>query len=375
MRAKGLQLSCPYIWLHIDSATGAREAYSWRVKRLIAALSFLLLSLGAMNAHAESRTFSQAEMDAMLAPIALYPDPLLTHILTAAIYPFDVKAAADWSAANPNLSPDAAQQAIAGELWHPSVKALVSYPDVLARMGESPQWVADLGQAYQNQYPALAASIQGLRARAQSTGNLRSNEQQTVHQQAETIYVQPVQPNVVYAPYYDPWVVYGTWWWPAVYPIYWRPWVAHPVRVHHHHRHPEPVRIAHPAKVWHPSHGHPAPHAHQAQKPHFGQAHRAPRAPQAQQPARMPVGTIRPLGTPQMPTPQAVTPRQHRSQSYHRVPEARRAPIVQSAPAVRHAPVQRTHAPVQRGGFGQASRMGNSSAGGSRGGHGGGRGR
>lgn len=314
------------------------------MKRLIGFLFSVLLSLGAANAHAE-RTFQQAELDAMLAPVALYPDPLLAHLLNASLYPYDVQAAVQWSRANPNLGTDDALRAVDGELWHPSVKALVAYPDVLVRMGESPQWVADLGEAYQYSYPAVSATVQQLRTRAQATGHLRTNGQQYVYQQSDAIYVQPVYPNVVYAPYYNPYVVYGTWWWPAIVPVVWRPWVAHPVVHHHHpvapHRHPEPVRaMPHVAP-------HPAPHV-----------------------VRQPVGLIRPLNAGPMPTPRAVTPRHVHSQPYHRVPEAQRAPIVQSRPAAR--PIQQVHTPsVPRGGFGQASRMQGASGGSRGGGHGG----
>lgn len=345
------------------------------VKRLAALFFGLLLSFGV---HAQqARTYSQAQLDAMLAPIALYPDPLLTHILTAAIYPYDVKAAADWSAANPNVTGDDALRAVDGELWHPSVKALVAYPDVLARMGENPQWVVDLGRAYQNQYPALAASIQGLRARAQSTGNLQSNEQQQVYQQNDAIYVQPAVPNVVYAPYYDPMVVYGTWWWPAIYPVAWRPWVARPVYVT---RVVAPVRIAYPGHAWHPAY---------VQPPH----------PMPANYLRMPVGTVKPMGTPAMPTPRAVSPRPQgqrwerqwsgrqswqwqpsrepsQPQPYHAVPESRRAPIVQShtarAPQMPQMPQMHT-APTQAPrSMGRGGRAG--SGGGGHSGHGGPRG-
>jgi hypothetical protein len=305
-----LQFPCPYIWLHIDSAAAAAEAYIGSVKSLVALLFGLMLSLGA---HAQQpRVFTQAELDAMLAPVALYPDPLLTNILTAAIYPADVKAAADWSAANPGLAGDPALQAVEGEPWHPSAKALVAYPDVLARMAESPQWVVDLGAAYQNQYPALAASIQGLRARAQSTGALKSNEQQTVYQQNDDIYVQPAQPNVVYAPYYNPYVVYGTWWWPAVYPVVWRPWVARPVFVTHV---VAPVRIVHPHRVWHPAHPEPV---------------RLMPTPAPSHVVRQPVGLVKPMQPLPMPTPRAVSPRPVTVTPYQRVPESRRMPIVQS---------------------------------------------
>lgn len=320
------------------------------MKRLVALVLGLLVSLGV---HAQQpRTYTPAEMDAMLAPIALYPDPLLTHILTASIYPYDVKAAADWSAANPNVTGDDALRAVDGELWHPSVKALVAYPDVLARMGESMQWVTDLGQAYQNQYPALAASIQGLRARAQNTGALRSNEQQTVYQQNDAIYVQPVYPNVVYAPYYNPYVVYGTWWWPAFYPVVWRPWVARPVFVT---RVVAPVHIAHPGRVWHPG---------------FGQPHPVRTMPTPQHFVRQPVGQIRPMGAPTMPTPRAVTPRVSVT-PYRAIPESQRAPIVHSGPAVRPAPVQHVHVPQARSNA-AAGGSWRGSGGGSLGHHGGG---
>ena len=318
------------------------------MKRLIGFLFSVLLCLGAASAHAE-RTFNQAELDALLAPVALYPDPLLAHILNASLYPYDVQAAVQWSRANPNLSTDDALRAVEGELWHPSVKALVAYPDVLGRMGESPQWVADLGEAYQYSYPALSATVQQLRSRAQATGHLRTNEQQYVYQQNDAIYVQPVYPNVVYAPYYNPYVVYGTWWWPAVVPVFWRPWVAHPVHV---------TRVVHPARVWH--HG-PAVHPHHhVVRPH-NPVHVAPNV------VRQPVGQIRPLNPSPMPTPRAVTPRQVQSQTYHRIPESQRAPIVRSTPERVRAPAVQAPVPQMRGNSGHTSHGGGPRG---RGGHG-----
>ena len=322
------------------------------MKRILASFFCTLLCLGAGNAHA-ARTFSQAELDSILAPIALYPDPLLTHILTASIYPYDVKAAADWSQANPNLGTDDKLRAVEGELWHPSVKALIAYPDVLARMAESPQWVADLGEAYQHSYPALSATIQQLRSRAQSNGHLRSNEQQYVYQQNDAIYVQPVYPNVVYAPYYNPYVVYGTWWWPAVYPVYWRPWVARPVHVHH---------VVAPARVWqarpiHPHHHHSHQHVVRPHAAPNGHHHVRPMPhPHAQQHVvRQPVGQIRPMAQAPMPTPRVIDSRPH-----HRAPQPVRPQQTQpSRPA--HVqpsrPPQVVHTPGRNGGFGQASQM------------------
>jgi hypothetical protein len=112
--------------------------------------------------------------------------------------------------------------------WHPSLKALVAFPELLARMDESPQWTADLGAAFMAQEPQVMETVQGLRRRAQASGALQSTAQQQVVQQGPTVIVQPMQPQVIYVPYYDPYVVYGPWWWPAYRPVFWRPWYARP---------------------------------------------------------------------------------------------------------------------------------------------------
>lgn len=214
------------------------------MKALLRLLLGLTIALAALAAHAQARVFNQAELDALLAPVALYPDPLLNQVLDAALYPDEVAEAAAWSRANPQLSGDAAVQMVEGASWHPSVKALVASPEVLGRMGESPQWVADLGQAYATHGPYIQATVQQLRARAQSSGYLQSDQYQQVYTQDSQIVVQPAYPNVVYVPYYNPYVVYGTWWWPAYRPVYWRPWVPHPVYV---------TRAWYPARAWHPA--------------------------------------------------------------------------------------------------------------------------
>src|SRR5918995_6934659 len=102
----------------------------------------------ASPAQAQHRVYNQAELDALLAPIALHPDGLLSQILIAATYPDEVAVAARWSRANPHFRGDDAVRAVYGEPWDPSVKALVAFPDLLARMDESPQWLHDLGQAF-----------------------------------------------------------------------------------------------------------------------------------------------------------------------------------------------------------------------------------
>ena len=196
------------------------------MKSLVRFLLAGLLAVSAIGAHAQ-RMYAPGELEALLAPIALYPDPLLSQILDASRYPQDVAAAAAWTGANPQLSGDAALATVQGTAWAPSVKALVASPDVLARMAESPQWLHDLGEAYTAYGPEVMATVQELRARAQASGYLQSNDQQYVMQQGEAIVVQPAYPNVLYTPWYDPFVVYGAWGW-AYRPVYWRPWVARP---------------------------------------------------------------------------------------------------------------------------------------------------
>lgn len=187
----------------------------------------ILLATAAIGAHAQ-RAYAPGELEAMLAPIALYPDPLLSQVLDASQQPQDVATAAAWARANPQLSGDAALATVQRTAWAPSVKALAAYPEVLTRMAESPQWLHDLGEAYAANAPEVMATVQDLRARAQASGYLQSNEQQNVAQDGDAIVVQPAYPNVVYVPYYDPYVVYGAGFWTSYRPVFWSPWVVRP---------------------------------------------------------------------------------------------------------------------------------------------------
>ncbi len=168
--------------------------------------------------------FSQQELDQMLAPIALYPDPLLSQILMAATYPLEVVEAARWTRANPNLRGDDAVKAVEQRDWDPSVKSLVAFPQILQMMDEKLDWTERLGDAFLAQESQVMDTIQGLRQKAYAAGNLASNDQIQVQQEGQTIVVQPANPDVVYVPYYDPTVVYGPWWWDDYPPIFWAPW-------------------------------------------------------------------------------------------------------------------------------------------------------
>ena len=194
-------------------------------------LSLLLILPGAFAQPAptggNNPNFSQQELDQMLAPIALYPDALLSQVLMAATYPLEIVQAARWSNANPNLNGDAAVRAVSGENWDPSVKSLVAFPQVLQTMDQKIEWTERLGDAFLAQQPQVMDTIQNLRHKAEQAGNLSSNSQIYVSQTDNDIEVAPVDPSVVYVPYYDPMVVYGSWWWPEYPPVFWSPWVGY----------------------------------------------------------------------------------------------------------------------------------------------------
>ena len=197
-------------------------------------MKFVLAVLAALAICAPAqaqKVYSQAELDALLAPIALQPDGVVSQVLIAATYPEDVAAAAAWSRANPYQRGDAAVRAVEQESWDPAVKSLLAFPELLARMNESPQWLHDLGEAFLSQQPQVMDTVQGLRRRAQANGQLATNNDTNVYQQGEAIVVQP-RTEIVYVRYYDPYVVYGPWWWGPYYvPVVWRPWRPHPVVV------------------------------------------------------------------------------------------------------------------------------------------------
>ncbi len=172
----------------------------------------------------EAAPFSQAELDQMLAPIALYPDPLLSQILMAATYPLEIVEAERWVNANPGLQGDEAVRAVEAQPWDPSVKSLVAFPQILAVMDQRLDWTQRLGNAFLAQQTQVMDTIQALRSRASSTGDLRTSDRLLVEDQDGSIALEPASPQVVYVPYYDPLVVYGPWWWPNYPPVYWPAW-------------------------------------------------------------------------------------------------------------------------------------------------------
>ncbi len=182
---------------------------------------------GAAPAQAGAKTFSQEQLDQLLAPVALYPDGLLAQVLMAATYPIEVVTAERWVKANAGLKDQALQDALEKQPWDASVKSLAAFPTVLTMMSEKLDWTQQLGDAFLAQQQDVAATVQNLRAKASKEGNLQTTkEQKVVTETVESktiIKIEPANPQVVYVPTYNPTVVYGTWWYPAYPPYYYYP--------------------------------------------------------------------------------------------------------------------------------------------------------
>ena len=166
----------------------------------------------AAPAQAADTVFTRAEIEPLVKPIALYPDPLLAQLLPASAYPLDIVQAARWMERNKAAVEKADFTAADAMTWDASVKALMRFPDLIKQMNENLDWTSDLGDAFVNQPTDIAAVIQDLRARAAKGGALTSTPQQTVVYKtegpSEVIYIEPAEPEVIYVPSYNPSVVY-----------------------------------------------------------------------------------------------------------------------------------------------------------------------
>lgn len=178
------------------------------IKGFLLAVIVCLAAFVSIQARAEdpdltySLSFTDQELDDLLAPIALYPDPLLAQMLPASTYPTEVADAAAWLNSGGNMS------SIDEQSWDESVKAIVHYPNILKMMAENMDWTANLGDAFVNQPEDVTNSIQRLRWQARSVGNLSSNNEQSVIIEGDSIEIVPAQPQYVYVPQYDSSVVY-----------------------------------------------------------------------------------------------------------------------------------------------------------------------
>jgi hypothetical protein len=165
---------------------------------------------------------SNAQLERLVAPIALYPDALVAQILGASTFPSELADAEGWLQIHPGLSAADLGKQVDQQQWDPSVKALVQYPSVLANLSKNLGWTSELGDAYYNQQEDVMKAVQEMRKKARKAGNLKPTPQLNVQDEDDRIDIVPVDPNVVYVPAYDPWIVYG-------YPIApWPYWVEVP---------------------------------------------------------------------------------------------------------------------------------------------------
>ena len=182
--------------------------------------------------QAATRTTSSAakipndQLDSLVAPIALYPDPLLAQALAASTYPLEIIQLQQWMTRHPDLKGEALAAAVEKENWDPAVQGLAGLPDVVKRLGDDIKWTTDLGNAFLAQQSDVMDAVQRMRKKASDAGNLKTTEQQKVTTQVvqtkEVIVIQQANPQVIYVPAYNPVVVYG----PPIYPyppIYYPP--------------------------------------------------------------------------------------------------------------------------------------------------------
>jgi len=165
--------------------------------------------------------FRKEELDQMLAPIALYPDSLITQILMASTYPLEIVQAERWMEQNKTLTGDALGDALKEKSWDPSIKSLCHFPDVLFAMSDKLDQTSKLGDAFLSQNDDVMATIQQLRRKAETQGNLKTTKEQKVIHEEDAIRIEPAVRHVVYVPVYDPLYVYGPWWYSAYPPYYW----------------------------------------------------------------------------------------------------------------------------------------------------------
>src|SRR5215831_5918207 len=200
---------------------------AWATALLVQAFSLAYAqqdqALSPAAANEEAPPIPADQLDSLVAPIALYPDPLLAQTLAASTYPLEVIQLEQWYANNKYLKDKALADAVAKQPWDPSVQALVAFPDVFQRMAGNIQWTTDLGNAFLAQQSDVMDAVQRMRAKAQGKGNLNTNAQQKVETQTveggqQVIVIEQANPVVTYVPSYDPQMVYGAP--PPAYPYY-----------------------------------------------------------------------------------------------------------------------------------------------------------
>jgi Protein of unknown function (DUF3300) len=214
------------------------EPISFRPRKLLALVCVALLAHGegallaqeapqATEAEPAAEKLSPDQLDSLVAPIALYPDPLLAQVLAASTYPLELIQLQQWLEKNKDLKDKALADAVAKQPWDPSIQSMAAVPEAVKRLADDIQWTTQLGDAFLDQESEVMDAVQRMRKKADEKGALKSNEQQTVEtkviEEKTVIVVQPTNPEVIYVPSYNPTVVYP----PPVYPyppVYYPPY-------------------------------------------------------------------------------------------------------------------------------------------------------
>jgi hypothetical protein len=207
--------------------------------KVLALLSVLMVGPAGLFAQDQppappppGQTLSPEQLNNLVAPIALYPDPLLSQVLVATTYPLEVVQAYQWLQRNPGLNGPDLTSAAQQQNWDASIQALVVFPDVLKRLNDDVSWTTDLGNAFLAQQQDVMDAVQRMRQQAQQAGKLASTPQENVVTGNEDgqpyIGIEPANPDVIYVPVYDPvwiwgpplWYPYPRWYWPPRSVIY-----------------------------------------------------------------------------------------------------------------------------------------------------------
>jgi len=212
-----------------------------RLKRLmsIAMIAFSAMAVaapaqGTAAASKDAKPLSKGQLEQLVAPIALYPDSLVSQILMASTYPLEIVQAERWLKQNKKLKGDALAKALEKQTWDPSIRSLINFPQVLGMMNERLDWTQKLGDAVLSEKAAVMDAVQALRKRAKDAGQLKTTKEQKVTEktipptetilvESKVIVIESASPSVVYVPTYNPTIVYGAWPYPAYPPAYYYP--------------------------------------------------------------------------------------------------------------------------------------------------------
>ena len=196
---------------------------------LLAPAAKLLLAQQPPELPPPGQALAPNQLDDLVAPIALYPDPLLSQILVASTYPLELVQVSQWLGRNPGLAGAALTQAAEQQNWDPSIQALVVFPDLVKRLNQDITWTTNLGNAFLSQQGDVMDAVQRMRLKAEQAGKLSSTSQQTVTTTNESgqpeIVIEPANPQIIYLPQYDPAYIWGpplyypyaSWYYPGAY--------------------------------------------------------------------------------------------------------------------------------------------------------------